>query len=266
MNFTLFKTTTRKNSILFFIFLAILLFYSTIILSMYNPENTKELLDLMSVMPSEMLKAFGFSEIYTDLGGFLSSFLYGFIMLVFPLIYSILTINKLFIKPVENNYFSGILATPVSRVKIISTLAFYSYATLIVMHIIAFFTLFIVSSALFPDSQLIPENFILVNLGVILVNLSAMSINFLSSCIFKDSKLALGVGTGVNIMFFLFDMIGNASEEGEILQNFSIFGIYSPVEIYNTGDVTPVLIPCIIIIFVCNFVGILTFKNKQLTL
>lgn len=74
-----------KNSIkLLLIFGAIMTMYISIIISMYNPALMATLDSFVEVMP-ELMAAAGMSAGATTLVGFMVSYLYGFILIVFPM-------------------------------------------------------------------------------------------------------------------------------------------------------------------------------------
>ncbi|HOV69603.1 MAG TPA: ABC transporter permease, partial [Clostridia bacterium] len=98
MSITLFKTLIKKNWLLLLIFFGVLTMYTTVMIAMYSPEETEAMASLLKLFPEEMMKAFGFLETVTDLTGYLASWLYGMLMLSFPMIYSIILGNKLVVK------------------------------------------------------------------------------------------------------------------------------------------------------------------------
>ena len=78
---------------------------------MYNPEMMK-MLDNFAAMPE--MAAVGMNPGSTSLLGFMISYLYGFIFLVFLMIYSILRGNGLIAKYVEKGSMASLIAAPVA--------------------------------------------------------------------------------------------------------------------------------------------------------
>ena len=83
MNLTLYKRELKGSIKLLVIFAAIMTMYISIIIRMYDPEMMATLDNFAKAMP-ELMAAVGMSAGATSLMGFMISYLYGFILLVFP--------------------------------------------------------------------------------------------------------------------------------------------------------------------------------------
>jgi ABC-2 type transport system permease protein len=263
MSFALFKLTIRKNWVLFIIFTLVLMMYSGVMISMYSPENVQNLMQMFELFPPEMMKAFGFASAFTDMTGYLASWLYGLLMVGFPMVYSILLANKLVAKSVDNGSIACLLSTPTSRVKIIVTKAVTALLSLVVMLAILFAFNALIGNAMFPD-DLNVKAFFNLNVTVLLVNLVVMSISFFFSCLFSDSKYSIGFGAGIPIMFLLLKMLGDVSDKIEILKKISIFGWYDPMSIASGETVWGINAIYFIIIIVLITLSIIIFKKKRL--
>lgn len=263
MSFALFKLTIRKNWVLFIIFTLVLMMYSGVMISMYSPENVQNLMQMFELFPPEMMKAFGFASAFTDMTGYLASWLYGLLMVGFPMVYSILLANKLVAKSVDNGSIACLLSTPTSRVKIIVTKAVTALLSLVVMLAILFAFNALIGNAMFPD-DLNVKAFFNLNVTVLLVNLVVMSISFFFSCLFSDSKYAIGFGAGIPIMFLLLKMLGDVSDKIEILKKISIFGWYDPMSIASGETVWGINAIYFIIIIVLITLSVIIFKKKRL--
>ena len=93
---------------------------------------------MLEMFPEGLLKAFGMAEIHTELTAYLASWLYGLLMIGFPMIYSIMLGNKLVAKLVDNGSFAYLLSTPNSRVKLILTQGIYALSSLVVLFLAIF--------------------------------------------------------------------------------------------------------------------------------
>lgn len=93
MNGTLYKREMKGSVKLLLIFGAVITLYVTIITTMYEPEMMATLDSFYEVMP-EMMAAVGMKAGATTLIGFMISYLYGFILLVFPMVFCILRGNR----------------------------------------------------------------------------------------------------------------------------------------------------------------------------
>ncbi|KAJ53162.1 ABC transporter permease [Clostridium tetanomorphum DSM 665] len=53
-----------------------LIMYMTIIISMYDPNEMEALTSMLKLLPEDLMKAMDFSNVVTDLTGYLASWLY----------------------------------------------------------------------------------------------------------------------------------------------------------------------------------------------
>ncbi|MEZ4357355.1 MAG: ABC transporter permease subunit [Eubacteriales bacterium] len=265
MSYTLFKTTFKKNWLLLAIFFGVLTMYLTVMISMYNPEDMSAITDMIKMFPEELMKAMGFSNLVTDLSGYLASWLYGMLMFGFPMVYCIILGNRLVAKMVDNGSFAYLLSTPNSRVKIILTQGVYALISIAVLFAALFGVGVFVCEAAFPGTLDIGAFFKL-NVTTMLINMAVMMISFFFSCLFNDTKMSLGFGAGIPIAFLLMNMLGGAASGAEILKDISIYGLYDPVELVRGTSVLGsdlIYIGMIVILFVA---GVLIFRKKRLPL
>jgi len=265
MSFTLFKITLKKNWILLLIFFGVLTMYTSTMISMYDPDQMEALTAMFKLLPEDLMKALGFSSLETDITAYLASWLYGLLMIAFPMIYSIILGNKLVCKMVDNGSFAYLLSTPNSRTKIIVTQGVYALVSIVVLFSALFLLGVLVCNASFPGSLNITAFFIL-NITTMLVNMVVMMISFFFSCLFNETKLSLGFGAGIPIMFILMNILGNASEKINILKKISIYGFYDPVKLVKGSEVWGVNLVYIVIIIVLFTSSVLIFKKKRLPL
>ena len=96
------------------IFSAIITMYVSIIINMYDPQMMKTLDNFAEAMP-ELMAAVGMTINSATLLGFMVSYLYGFILLVFPMVFCILRGNALIAKYVDKGSMASLAAAPVKR-------------------------------------------------------------------------------------------------------------------------------------------------------
>src|SRR3989339_1572634 len=92
---TLFFTTTRKNWSLLLIFFSVLSFYMVVMIAMYDPQDMQAITSMLDLFPKDLMQMMGFSQMITDLTQYLASWLYGLLMLGFPMVYCIILGNRL---------------------------------------------------------------------------------------------------------------------------------------------------------------------------
>lgn len=211
---------------LMLIFAAVITMYFTIIITMFDPELGTALNEFAKAMP-DIMNMVGMSTTDTTMVGFMAAYLYGFIMLVFPMVFSILTANKLVARHVDKGSMAYLLAAPAPRRKVIFTqlkvlgsgiFLLVGYATLVGI---------VASQALFPGDLDIPK-FLLMNLGALVLQLFIGSICFLSSCVFNDVKYSVGFGAGIPALGFIIQMMANAGKELESAKYATFFTLFNP--------------------------------------
>lgn len=126
INMTLYRREIKGSIKLMIIFCAVIAMYVSIIISMYDPEMTKTLDSFIEVMP-ELMASVGMKPNASSLLGFMVSYLYGFILLVFPMVFCILRGNSLIAKYVEKGAMVSLIAAPIKR----RTVAFTQMAVLV---------------------------------------------------------------------------------------------------------------------------------------
>lgn len=265
MSITLFMATAKKNWIMLLIFFSVLTLYTTIMISMFSPDDMDAITAMLDLFPEDLMKAMGFSQLVTDLTSYLASWLYGLLMFGFPMVYCIMLGSRLVVKKVDNSSFACLLATPNSRVKIILTLGTYAIFTVALLFTALFGVGVLFGEIIHPGLLDIPA-FWRLNVTTMLVNMLIMMISFFFSCIFNDSSLATGFGAGIPIVFLLLNMLGGASDNIKILKQISPYGWYDPVDLVRGDSVlwqNLVYAAAAVILFAA---AVLIFKRRRLPL
>ena len=82
---SLYKQGIKSTYKIQIIFMLVLSMYISIIIAMFDPSMGNALEEFTKSMP-EIMALFGMDKMSTELTGFLSSYLYGFLMLIFPMV------------------------------------------------------------------------------------------------------------------------------------------------------------------------------------
>lgn len=266
MNKTLFVTNMKSNWGIFTFIAGMLLIYVTTSVTMFDPESTEALIAMFDMLPEGMMKAFGFDGLGTDLTSYLGGYLYGFIFLVFPLIYTILLANRLVAKHVDSGSMAYLLTTPNSRIQIILTQAIYMVISTFILLFFEVLILIAIAEAMFAG-QLEIGKFVSLNIVTFLVLIVVGGISFLFSCIFNDTKNSIAFGAGVPVIFFVLKMISEISEKVEFLKYFSIYSLVDLDKIMSDGTYT--MIVCIILVVVAALLygsAIYIFNRRSLAI
>ncbi len=263
MSKTLFLYSAKGGLKLSVIFLAILTLYGTIVVYMYDPELSNSLQDMVNSMP-QVFAAFNMMSMGTNLLEFISNYLYGFLLVAFPLIFISLFSLKLVCNYVDSGVMAYFLASPNTRKKLIVTqlsilILSVIFMVLYIMAVILLMTVFV-----FPGESLGIE-FINLNIGLLGLLICFSGICFFSSCTFSDKTYASIFGAGICTTFLLIDMLKNISGDIEFLKYLTPISLFDANKIIS-GDEN-VVIP-ILILYIIGFVfmaaGVVLFCKKDL--
>ena len=222
----LFKKELKSNMGLLVIFMGILALYGGMVVAMYDPELGKSLQEMAESMP-KMFAAFGMDAQATTLMDFMINYLYGFLLIAFPAIFSIILANRLVVKYVDDGSMAYLLATPQKRFKIVMTQVIFLIACLLLL--LAFNTIFIiiVAEIMFPGQIEIME-FIWLNLGLLRLHFFLAATCFMPSCIFSEYKKSTMVGTGVVVYSLLVQMLSQIGDKWENLKYATPLTLFQP--------------------------------------
>lgn len=233
IHFTLWKKEWKSNYKILLIFAAVLTMYTSMIVSMFDPE-LGESLNLMKESMPGLFAAFNMSSPGTTLLDFLLNYLYGFLFVVFPLVFLLILANKLLIRYTDRGSMAYLLGTPVKRAKLAWNQILTAFTML--FSLLAYLTLLeiAVSQMLFPDELDIPK-LLLVNLGLLGLYVFLIGVCMGCACIFSESRWATGVSSGLCIVFVLVEMLSQVGEKFEALQYATPLTLFAPEKI-AAGD------------------------------
>lgn len=248
-----------------FTFFCIVTIYTVVIIYMYDPKLSDMLNDYQLALP-EMMKAVGMSGIATNLLEFIRIYLYGFIMMIFPMVVSIIAVNRTIVQHVDSGSMATILATPNSRMRILFT-NWISIVCSVTLLIAAVTGVGIVFSEMQFPGELDTKQYLVLNGVMILVHLALASMIFLAGCIFNDAKKYYFFGAGVPVIFFLFQLLSNMGGKLENLKYFTIFTLFPAEKITaGEGDIMINVVALLAITVICSVLGFIVFKKKDLPL
>ncbi len=206
-------------------FTAILTVYVVLITGMYDPDITETMEALLDSLPAEMLAAFGFTMEDTSLTGFLSSYLFGFLLLVLPMLYEVWTAERLVVSMVERGSMVYLVGTPNTRGRIIRTQGVFLAGSIAALFLYVGILGIAAAACLFPGKLDIPR-FAGLCLGAFCLHLFLSGLSFLFSCACGEGKRALAYGGGLALLFYLFHMLGNMGGSLEFFQYITPFSLF----------------------------------------
>ena len=231
MNFALYRKELKRSWKLLLIFGAVLTMYISMIISMYDPKMADAMKQFEELMP-EVMAAFGMMDAGGTLGSFMSSYLYGMILLVFPMVYSILRAHALVVKYVDHGSMAALLAAPVKR----KTIALTQLAALLsgVLFLMVYCTglEYLVARGLFPGELPLAE-LLRLNAGLLGLQLFLACYCFFCSCTFGESKYSLLFGAGLPVLMYVLQMLANMGGKLENVRYATIFTLFDAEGLLN---------------------------------
>lgn len=263
INRTLYLREIKNGIKILLIFTAVMTLYVTMTVSIYNPDMMGMLDKFTKLMP-EFMSAVGMNPGATSLIGFMISYLYGFILVIFPMVFSILRGNGLVSKYVESGAMVTLLASPVKRRSVVLTQAFVLLSG--VLFLILYTTLLQwVSAEIYFPGELSLSDLCSLNIGLLTLQLFIAGLCFFTSCHFAGTKWSLALGAGIPGVMYVFKMLANVGGNAEKMKYFTFFTLFDPNGLIQ-GE-TQAFINAVILLlgsFVFFSLGVLSFCKKDL--
>ena len=259
---TLFKREMKANIKLLTVFIYILTLYIFMIVYMFNPSSGTGWDAIIKLMP-DIMKAAGFTSGGSTLIGSVATGLYGMIVLMFPMVFSIILANKLVAGYVDRGSMAYLLATPNKRVKLALTQALCLWVSIGIL--IAYTTVaIIIASAIMHPGLLDIGKLVLINVVIYFLHIAISGICFFASCISNDTKRSLSLGAGIPIVFFLIQMLANLGGKLTNLKYFTIFTLFNTTDIIAGKSVVFPILILIAVAIVLYGIGIFIFSKRDL--
>ncbi|HIZ48039.1 ABC transporter permease subunit [uncultured Subdoligranulum sp.] len=226
MNLTLYKKELKGSLKLLVIFAAVLTLYIVMIVDMFDPELADALKQFEQMMP-ELMAAVGMTGATDTLAGFMITYLYGFLLPVVPMVYTILRANALVARYVDSGSMAALLAAPVPRSRVVRTQlgALYSGIVLLVGYCTA--VEWASARLLFPG-ELAAAELLRMNAGLLALQLLIGSVCFFFSCLCDDTRGSIALGAGLPTLMYLVQMLANMGGKLEPFRYATFFTLYDP--------------------------------------
>lgn len=265
MSIPLLKIEIKSNFKIVLLFLAIITLYAGLITAMYDPELGAGINELAESMP-QLFAVFGMENPGTTLLDFLNNYLYGFILILIPFIYIIIMCYKLVAKYIDKGSMAYLLNTHYSRTQIILTQLTALLIGLCVLILYATSIILIVSNFMF-NSEMELSKFLLLNLGLFILEIFLSALCFMCACLFNELKFSVGLSAGIGMAFFLVQMLSQVSDDIEFLKYFTPLTLFNPEKLvkYETGSFVCLGL-LLISAFILFAIAVKRFEKRDLSL
>ncbi|MEI8199068.1 MAG: ABC transporter permease subunit [Eubacteriales bacterium] len=256
---TYFKQTVKSNFKLWLIFTGVLCALICVVLSVFDADTLAQLGSNSANMPINPL-----GDIST-LINLLANQYFGMFCLIFPMIYIIITGNKLISGQVDNGNMAYNLSAPISRIQIAGTSMLYLAGSLTLMYGLIV-GIGCGAAEILQPGELDLEAFCRLALGSYLLQLAISAISFCASCIFNRSSRSLLFGAGLPLVFYGANLLAGLSKDLKFFKYFSLITLFDKAALIAGEGYSAGLAVLAVISVVIYTAGITVFKKKDLPL
>jgi len=260
INRTIFRHTLKSNLKLWILFAAVTSLIMAIFVAVFKPSTISGVMDLIKD------SALAGIVINTTFLGMLSSTFYTMHGVLLPLVYIIFTANGLIAAQVDRGSMAYVLSAPVRRSTLVLTQGLYLIVALAGMCTVITLVGLAAIRLFQSDIEVDVADFLLVNLGLLLLLFATSGISFLFSCVFNLSRHSVALGAGIPIAFFLFDLMSSVSEDLEFFKYFTINTLFDRDAILAGESVLLPFAVLAVIGVVLYGIGVRVFTKKDLPL
>ena len=233
INMRLFKRGFQSNYVPVTAFLALLTMYFSMIIYMFDPKLGATLDQMAKAMP-ELMAMFKMDKAGTTLTDFITNYLYGFLMVLFPMVLVVMLSNRLVAKLVDTGAMAYLLAAPRKRLTVVFTQFAVLQAALLAVILYCTGIGIAVSAVMFPGQLDIPA-FLRLNIGVFCLHFAVGGICFFASCVSNETRQSLGIGAGIPVLFYLLSMLANMGGKLEWLKYLTIMSLFDAAGLATGG-------------------------------
>ncbi len=257
---TIFKQTFISNFKLWLIFTLITSILNAVLIAVFEPNTISVVTDMVKGTPLESMLQ------NTTFLGMLAQTFYSLHGVILPLVFIIMTANSLVASQVDRGSMAYLLSTPTKRNVVVGTQAAYLITSIIVMFAIVTIVGVATIQIFQGNTNVIISDYLLLNLGLLLLMFATSGISFLFSCVFNLSKNSLAFGAGIPLAFFLFQLMGQVSESLEGIKYISLNSLFDTDAILKGDGYMVQFVILALVGIVLYAIGIRIFQEKDLPL
>lgn len=236
MNKALFWREMRGSLGLLVIFGGVLTLYIVMIAGLYDKETQQALQQFYDMMP-QLMAAVGMNGEGDTLLSFLSTYLYGMLLLAFPMVYAILRARGLVARYVEKGSMYALCAAPVSRLSLAGTQLAVLVSTQFGLLLYCTVLEIVSCQVLFPGDLDI-KGLLCLNGGLLCLHLCLGAFCFLVSCLGEGSRCT-ALMAGVPTMMLVMQMLANLGGKLEKFQYVTLFSLFQPEKLMAGEGLLP---------------------------
>lgn len=207
----LWRQQWRANIALVAAFAALFSLYVWAITAMYDPQ-TSAMLEAMTESMPQVFSAFGMDEAPGSLDGFIVNYLYGFLLVLLPLILMALLVYRLLVRPVERGSMAYVLSAGRTRLQVVMTLL--AALVSLMLALMAWVTLMeVVAGATLASGELDVWPMVRVNLGLAALWLVVAGLLWCGTCVSPHVGKGLWAGAGFCLLSFILQMVAQLGDD-----------------------------------------------------
>lgn len=200
--------------------------YIAVVVAMYDPRADEGLDALIATMP-ELFAAFGMDGASATLSGFMVDYLYGFLLVLLPMVMVVAAVHGTLIRPIETGSMAYLLASPHSRRTIVGSALASVVASSAAMAVAVSVTEAVCVAVRAPGDVALSD-IAAMNLGLLALWLSMAGVCALSACAIGNASAALWTGAGLCAAQFLIRMLAQADDGMDVLRYATALTLLDP--------------------------------------
>lgn len=229
---------------------------------------TKALWCVITAVMGLLLLALFFATNGSPAGTMIIQQFYSLFASLMPVFYIGSAAKKLIAEQVDNGSFSYVMSAPLKRKTVAITQGAYLILSVLMMYVL-FVCVGLVSFAIWGQFMDLGD-YLLLNLGSLLLNLVISGIGFIATCYFNSAAKTSAVSTGLPMGFFLLYVVSSFFGSNKLLsccKYLTINTLYSPTDILSGSSNVIWQFAVLAVIAVVAFrAGGLIFEKKDLPL
>lgn len=229
----LFKHELRFCLFPTFIIATVVILYACAIIGMYDPELGESLALMRDAMP-ELFAAFGMADQGTTLLEFVVNYLYGFLLVVLPLVLVAVLASRLVVRHIERGSISYLLAQPIGRTRLMLSQASVLVFCLVLLVAVLTACELACAQALFPG-ELDASDLVAVNAATFCLWLFLSGACWAGACALPNVSAARWAGVSLCILFVLAQMLSGVGDELSWLGDVTPLALFDPLGVASGG-------------------------------